>query len=51
MSCENALEDALTKIKELEENQNLAQTQSLDSNLLKQLENITEKAERLAVKI
>ena len=38
MSCETALEDALTKIKELEENKNSPQTQSLDSNLLKQLE-------------
>ena len=51
MSFETALEDALTKIKELEENKNSPQTQSLDSNLLKQLENITEKAERLAVRI
>jgi cell division protein ZapA len=51
MSCESALEGALTKIKELEENNNSPQTQSIDNNLLEQFANITEKAERLAVKI
>ena len=51
MSCESALEDALTKIKELEENNNSPKTQSIDNNLLEQFANITEKAERLAVKI
>ena len=51
MSCESALEDALTKIKELEQNNNSPQTQSLDTNLLNQFKNITEKAERLAEKI
>ena len=51
MSFETALEDALTKIKELEENNNSPQTQSIDNNLLEQFANITEKAERLAVKI
>jgi hypothetical protein len=51
VSCQTALEDAITKIKELEESKNSPQTQSLDSNLLEQLENITVKAERLAVKI
>ena len=51
ISCESALEDALTKIKELEENNNSPQTQSIDNNLLEQFANITEKAERLAVKI
>jgi len=51
MSCESALEDALTKIKELEQNNNSPQTQSLDTSLLNQLNNITEKAERLAEKI
>ena len=51
MSCESALEDALTKIKELEQNNNSPQTQSLDSNLLNQFKKITEKAERIAEKI
>ena len=51
MSCESALEDALTKIKELEENNNSPKTQSIDNNLLEQYVNVTEKAERLAVKI
>ena len=51
MSCESALEDALTKIKELEENNNSPQTQSIDNNLLEKFANITEKAERLALKI
>ena len=51
MSCESALEDALTKIKELEQNNNSPLTQSLDTSLLNQLNNITEKAERLAEKI
>ena len=51
MSCESALEDALTKIKELEENNNSPKTQSIENNLLEQFANITEKAERLAVKI
>ena len=51
MSCESALEDALTKIKELEQNNNSPQTESLDTNLLNQFKNITEKAERLAEKI
>jgi len=51
MSCESALEDALKKIKELEENNNSPKTQSIDNNLLEQFANITEKAERLAVKI
>ena len=51
ISCESALDDALTKIRELEENNNSPQTQSIDNNLLEQFANITEKAERLAVKI
>ena len=50
-NCENALEQALTKVKQLEENKNLSQTQSLDSNLLEQLATVTERAEKLAVKI
>ena len=49
--CENALEEALIKIKKLEENKNILQTQSLDSNLLEQLTIVTEKAEKLAGKI
>tara|TARA_B100001057_G_scaffold100113_1_gene97077 strand:+ start:461 stop:832 length:372 start_codon:yes stop_codon:yes gene_type:complete len=51
MSCESALEDALTKIKELEENNKSPQTQGLDTDLLNKFKNITEKAERLAEKI
>jgi cell division protein ZapA len=50
-NCENALEEVLTKVKKLEENKNLLQTQSLDSNLLEQLATVTERAEKLAVKI
>ena len=51
MNCESALEEALTKIEELEENNISPQTQRLDTNLYSQFENITEKAERLAEKI
>jgi len=45
-----ALEEALTKAKNLEENVHLQQTTVLDS-LLEELMTITEKAEKLAAKI
>ena len=49
--CEVALEEALTKIKELEEGKSSPQAQSGQHHLLEQLEFITEKAEKIALKI
>ena len=49
--CEVALEEALTKVKELEEGKNSPQAQSGQHHLLEQLEFITEKAEKIALKI
>ena len=49
--CEAALEEALTKVKELEEVNNSPQAQSDQQNLLEQLAVITEKAEKIALKI
>jgi len=49
--CEVALEEALTKVKELEEGKNSPQTQSSQHDLLEQLAVITEKAEKIALKI
>ena len=49
--CEAALEEALTKFKELEEVNNSPQAQSGQHNLLKQLSVITEKAEKIALKM
>ena len=49
--CEAALEEALTKVKELEEVNNSPQAQSGQHDLLKHLSVITEKAEKIALKI
>ena len=49
--CEAALEEALTKVKELEEGKSSPQAQSGRHHLLEQLEFITEKAEKIALKI
>ena len=49
--CEAALEEALTKVKELEEVNNSPQAQSGQPDLLKQLSVITEKAEKIALKM
>ena len=49
--CEAALEEALTKVKELEEVNNSPQAQSGQQDLLKQLSVITEKAEKIASKM
>ena len=49
--CEAALEEALTKVKELEEVNNSPQAQSGQQDLLKQLSVITEKAEKIALKM
>ena len=49
--CEVALEEALTKVKELEEVNNSPQVQSGQHDLLKQLSDITEKAEKIALKM
>ena len=49
--CEAALEEALTKVKELEEVNNSPQAQSGQQDLLKQLSVITEKAEKIALKV
>ena len=49
--CEAALEEALTKVKELEEVNNSPQAQSGQHDLLEQLAIITEKAEKIALKI
>jgi cell division protein ZapA len=49
--CEAALEEALTKIKELEEGKNSAQAERVNHHLLEQLAVITEKAEKIALKI
>ena len=49
--CEAALEEALTKVKELEEVNNSPQTQSDQNDLLEQLSVITEKAEKIALKM
>ena len=49
--CEAALEEALTKVKELEEVNNSPQAQSDQHDLLEQLAVITEKAEEIALKI
>ena len=50
-TCEAALEEALTKVKELEEVNNSPQAQSGQQDLLKQLSVITEKAEKIALKM
>ena len=49
--CEAALEEALTKVKELEEGKSSLQAQSGQHDLLKQLSVITEKAEKIALKM
>ena len=49
--CEAALEEALTKVKELEEVNNSPQAQSGQHDLLEQLAVITEKAEKIALKM
>ena len=49
--CEAALEEALTKVKELEEVNNSPQAQSGQQDLLKQLSVITEKAEKIALQM
>lgn len=49
--CEAALEEALTKVKELEEVNNSPQAQTGQQDLLKQLSVITEKAEKIALKM
>ena len=49
--CEAALEEALTKVKELEEVNNSPQAQSDQHDLLEQLAVITEKAEKIALKM
>lgn len=49
--CEAALEEALTKVKELEEVNNSPQALSGQQDLLKQLSVITEKAEKIALKM
>ena len=49
--CEAALEEALTKVKELEEVNNSPQAQIDQHDLLEQLAVITEKAEKIALKI
>ena len=49
--CEAALEEALTKVKELEEVNNSPQAQSGQHDLLMQLSVITEKAEKIALKM
>ena len=49
--CEAALEEALTKVKELEEAKSSPQAQSGQHDLLEQLAVITEKAEKIALKI
>jgi len=49
--CEAALEEALTKVKELEEVNNSPQAQSGQHDLLKRLSDITEKAEKIALKM
>ena len=49
--CAAALEEALTKVKELEEVNNSPQAQSGQHDLLEQLAVITEKAEKIALKM
>ena len=49
--CEAALEEALTKVKGLEEVNNSPQAQIDQHDLLEQLAVITEKAEKIALKI
>ena len=49
--CEAALEEALTKVKELEEVNNSPLAQSGQHDLLMQLSVITEKAEKIALKM
>ena len=49
--CEAALEEALTKVKELEEGKSSPQAQSGQYDLLEQLAVITEKAEKIALKM
>ena len=49
--CEAALEEALTKVKELEEVNNSPQAQIDQHDLLEQLAVITEKAEKIALKM
>ena len=49
--CEATLEEALTKIKELEDDKNSSKAESVEHDLLEQLTVITEKAEKIALKI
>lgn len=49
--CEAALEEALTKVKQLEESEHSPQADSVEHHLLEQLAVITEKAEKIALKI
>ncbi len=49
--CETELEEALLMIKKLEGNKNSQQDETVENELLEQLSNITEKAEKLAFKI
>ena len=49
--CEAALEEALTKVKELEEVNSSPQAQSSQHDSLEQLAVITEKAEKIALKM
>jgi hypothetical protein len=49
--CEAALEEALTKVKQLEESEHSTQADSVEHQLLEQLAVITEKAEKIALKI
>ena len=49
--CERELEEALIIIKKLEGNKNSQQDETAENELLQQLSNITEKAEKLAFKI
>ena len=48
---EKELEEALIMIKKLEGNKNSQQDETVENELLEQLSNITEKAEKLAFKI
>ena len=49
--CETELEEALLMIKKLEGNKNSQKDETVENELLEQLSNITEKAEKLAFKI
>jgi cell division protein ZapA (FtsZ GTPase activity inhibitor) len=49
--CEAALEEALTKVEQLEESEHSPQANSVGHHLLEELTVITEKAEKIALKI